>query len=160
MRTSNRHISDYLFVLIAFYIIDDVVTIYKFSRFGYGLLQEWGYEWGTVLRIVGPAGLIFIGVWRYREKNKRLAYCLFGISRLLSFHSAVIQRNLNLGLVAMDLALLIDILALYMSVIAFKRSRVRKGNFSVRRLLLKIVLVVGAIVLIALIGFLFVRTNR
>jgi hypothetical protein len=142
MKTFNRDISDYLFVLIAFYIIDDAVTVYKFLRFGYGLLQEWGYEWGIVLRIIGPAGLIFVGVWRFGEKNKRLAYCLFGVSRLLSFHSAVIQRNLNLGLVAMDLALLTDIVALYMSVIAFKRSRIRKGNFSVRRLLLAMILAV------------------
>jgi hypothetical protein len=160
MRTTSRDISSYLFLLIAFYIIDDVVTIYKFSRFGYGLLLQWGHEWGTLLRIVGPVGLIFLGVWRYREKNKRLGYCLFGISRLLSFHSAVIQRNLGLGLVAMDLALLIDIMALYVSVIAFKQSKDRIRGFPVRYVLLKIVLVVGMVVLIALIGFLFVRANR
>ena len=159
MRTSNRDISNYLFLLIAFYIINDVVTIYKFSRFGYGLLQEWGYFWGTIVRIVGPMGLIFLGVWRYREKNKRLGYCLFGISRLLSFHSAVIQRNLGLGLVAMDLALLIDIIALYVSLMAFKQSKDRIGSFPVRYVLLKIVLVVGAIVIVTLIGFLFVRSN-
>ena len=79
---------------------------------------------------------------------------------MLSFHSAVIQRNLGLGLVAMDLALLIDIMALYVSVIAFKQSKDRIRGFPVRYVLLKIVLVVGMVVLIALIGFLFVRANR
>jgi len=153
MKTFNRDISDYLFVLIAFYIIDDALTVYKLLRFGYGLLQEWGHNWGIVLRIIGPAALIFIGVWRFREKNKRLAFCLFGVSRFISFHSIVIQRNLDLGLLAMSVALLTDIVAFYFSVTAFKRSNARKETPSIRRILLPIILAVCMSLLIACIFF-------
>ena len=160
MKTSNRDISSYLFLLIAFYVIDDAARVYRLLKFGYGLVPEWGYEWGIVMRILGPAALIFIGVWRFRVKPKKLAFCLFGVSKLLSLNSMFIERKLNLGFPSMGVALLTDIVALYLSVIAFKQSNDRTASFPVRQLLLKIVLAVGMAVLIALIGRLFVRTNR
>ncbi len=160
MRKSNRDTSDYLFLLIALCIIDDVSRVYRLLEFGYGFLPEWGGEWGIVMRILGPAGLILIGVWRFRVKSKNLSYCLFGISRLLSLNSMFIERNLNLGFLAMGLVLVIDLVALYLSIIAFKQFNAKIGAFPVRQILLKTVLFVGAIVLTALIGFLFVRTNR
>jgi len=160
MRTSNRDTSDYLFLLIALCIIDDALRVYRLLEFGYGFLPEWGGEWGIVMRILGPAALILIGVWGFRVKPKNLSYCLFGISRLLSLNSMFIERNLNLGFPAMGLAFFTDLVALYLSIIAFKQSNDRTGAFPVRHILLKIVLFVGTVVLIALIGFLFVRTNR
>jgi len=160
MRTSNRDTSSYLFLLIAFCVIDDALRVYRLLEFGYGFLLEWGGEWGIVMRILGPAGLIFIGVWRFKVKPKNLSYCLFGISRLLSLNSMFIERKLNLGFPAMGVAFFTDLVALYLSIIAFKQSNDRTGRFAVRHVLLKIVLVVGMVVLIALIGFFFVRSNR
>jgi hypothetical protein len=160
MRTSNRDISSYLFLLIAFCVIDDVLRVYRLLEFGYGFPPEWGYEWGIVLRILGPAALIFIGVWRFKVKPKNLSYCLFGISRLLSLNSMFIERKLTLGVPAMGVAFFADLVALYLSVVAFKQSKDRIGRFPVRRVLLKIVLVVGMAALIALIGRVFFRTNR
>lgn len=160
MRTSNRDISNYLFLLIALCVIDDALRVYRLLEFGYGFLPEFGGEWGIVLRILVPAGLIFIGVWRFQVKPKNLSYCLFGISRLLSLNSVFIERKLNLGFPAMGFAFLTDLVALYLSIIAFKQSKDRIRGFPVRYVLLKIVLVVGMAVLVALIGFLFVGTNR
>jgi len=160
MRTSNRDTSSYLFLLIAFCVIDDALRVYRLLEFGYGFLPEFGGEWGIVLRILGPAGLIFIGAWRFQVKPKNLSYCLFGISRLLSLNSLFIERKLNLGFPPMGVAFFTDLVALYLSIIAFKQSHGRIGRFPVRYVLLKIVLVAGMVVLIALIGFLFVRTNR
>ena len=159
MRTSNRDASDYLFLLIALCVIDDVLRVYRLIEFGYGFLTEWGGEWGIVMRILGPAGLIFIGVWKFKAKPKNLSYCLFGISRLLSLNSMFIERNLNLGFPAIVLAFFTDLVALYLSIIAFKHSNDRMGTFPIRHIFLKIVLLIGTVLVIALIGFLFVRTR-
>lgn len=160
MRRSNRDISNYLFLLIAFYVIDDVIRLYTLLKFGYGFLPEFGGEWGIVIRTLGPAGFIFIGVRRFQVTPKNLSYCLFGISRLLSLNSVFIERKLNLGLPAMGVAFFFDIVALYLSVIAFKQSNVTIREFPIRRVLLRFMLVIGGIILILLIGSFFVRTNR
>ena len=161
MKISNRDISDYLFLLIAFYVIDDVGRAYRLLRFGYGLPQEWGDEWGILMRIVGPVALIFLGLWRFKAKSKKLAFCLFGASRLLSLNSMFIERTLNMGFPAMGVALLIDVVALYLSFIAFKRFSDTTGAFPVRRLLLAIALAACVTLLIVLIAFIFfVPTSR
>ena len=160
MRTSNRDTSNYLFLFIAFCVLDDALRVYRLLEFGYGFLPEWGSEWGIVLRILGPAGLIFIGVWRFQVKPKNLSYCLFGLSRLLSLNSMFIERKLNLGVPAMGVALFTDLAALYLSIIVFKQSNAKIRNFPIRRLLLRFMLFVGGVILVALIGFFFVRSNR
>ncbi len=160
MGTSNRDISNYLFLLIAFSVIDDALRVYRLLEFGYGFLPEFGGEWGIVLRILGPAGLIFIGLWRFQVKPKNLSYCLFGISRLLSLNAIFIERKLSLGFLAMGVAFFTDLVALYLSVIAFKQSNVTIREFPIRRVLLRFVLFVGGVILVALIGYFFVRTKR
>ncbi len=84
MTRANRDVSSYLFLLIAFYVVDDALRVWRLLKLGYGFLPEWGGEWGIVIRTLGPAALIFIGVWRFKVKPKNLSYCLFGMSRLLS----------------------------------------------------------------------------
>ena len=160
MKISNRDISDYLFLLIAFYVIDDAVRVYRLLSFGYGLVPEWGGEWGIVMRILGPAALIFIGVWRFRVKPKKLAFCLFGVSRLLSLNSMFIEKKLNLGFPAMGVALLTDMVALYLSVITFKQSDATKRDLPPRRLLLQLVLVAGTILLVIVSYFILTTLHK
>jgi len=160
MRTSNRDISNYLFLLVALCVIDDALRVCRLLEFGYGFLPEWGGGSGIVIRTLGPAGLIFLGIWRFQLKPKNLSYCVFGISRLLSLNAMFIERKLNLGSPAMGVAFFTDLVALYLSIIAFKQSNAKIQDFPIRIVLLKFMLVVGMVILVALIGFFFVRTNR
>ncbi len=73
--------------------------------------------------------------------------------------SMFIERKLNLGFPAMGLAFLVDLASFYLSIIAFKHSDDRIGKFPLRHALLKIVLLIGTVILIALIGFLFVPSK-
>jgi hypothetical protein len=147
-----------LFVLIAFYVVDDIRLLYKLVQLGYGFPAELGGNgwYGIVFRIIGPAALILIGVLRFRAKTKEMmALCLFGIARLLSFNSMALEQYLKLGLPAMNVTLLADVVGFYLSLMTFRESRNKGKGFPVREFLLKLLLVVGSIALVSLMGWIF-----
>lgn len=160
MRVQSQRLSHYVFILIAFYVLDDLIRIYRLLFFGYGLPPEWGGEWGIILRIGGPAAMILVGMSRLMIGKIKCAFILFGVARFLSFNSMFTEQRLNLGVLAITLALIGDLIALYLSWTAFRQQSEKfVAPFTTRPLIL-IILAISAMILAALIGFLFVARGN
>lgn len=160
MRVQSQRFSHYVIILIAFYVFDDLIRIYRLLFFGYGLPPEWGREWGVILRMVGPAAMILVGMSRLMIGKVKCSFILFGMARFFSFNSMFIERRLNLGVLAMTVALVGDLIGLYLSWTAFRQQSEKfVAPFTTRSLVL-IILAISAMVLVAAIGFIFVARGN
>jgi len=119
---ADRHIIDYAFVVMAFFVIGDAVTFYQLLRFGHGLPNDWG----IFGRLVLPA-MIFACAWRFRQMSTRVVVWSFSAARFFYFNTVMTDKpSLSAMLVAS--VVLLDIVGFCASFFSFKQRTIADGH--------------------------------